>query len=80
MDEAVVIGVVMLSVQMLKARGMSKQVVPLTVLILAAALNLVNARVFSPDMPWEVALKEGLLLGALSSGVYGLGKAALGRS
>jgi hypothetical protein len=89
LEDIVIIGLVMGLVSIVKAAakraGLSdeaiKQVVtPLAVFALAGALNVVQAAVFAPDVDWREALKQGLTLGAISGGLYGLGKAAMGKS
>lgn len=62
-------------------------VVPLAVLALSAGLNALNAYLFAGSGVGQLepgtlrqAVVEGLQLGAVASGIYGLGKAALGRS
>ncbi|MGB9866698.1 MAG: hypothetical protein ACPLPR_02165 [Bacillota bacterium] len=87
-EDVVLIGIVMVVVEMVKAvsrkwvseEAVKQVVTPLAVLVLSAALNVVFARVFTPEIPWREALLRGLTLGAVASGIYGLGKAALGKS
>lgn len=89
LEDVIIIGIVMVLVEIVKilAQGaglteeMIKQViVPLAVLGLAGALNVVSAYVWEPSLFWREALKQGLVMGAVAGGVYGLGKAALGKS
>lgn len=89
LEDAVIVGVVMVLVGAVKLAakraGASEEtvkqiVVPLAVLGLASALNVAAAYVWAPELYWRDALKQGLVLGAVAGGVYGLGKAALGKS
>lgn len=89
LDDAVMIGIVIVLTEIVKRisdrAGISEEarkqiVTPLAVLGLAALVSLASAALFEPSMPWREALKQGLVLGAEAGGVYGLGKAALGRS
>ncbi|MGE5610040.1 MAG: hypothetical protein ACM359_12365 [Bacillota bacterium] len=89
LEDAVIVGVVMVLVGIVKLiavrAGASEEtikqiIVPLAVLGLAGALNVAAAYVWQPDLFWREALKQGIALGAVAAGVYGLGKAALGKS
>ncbi|NLG68866.1 MAG: hypothetical protein GX496_04740 [Firmicutes bacterium] len=71
----------------LRPETVKQVVIPLAVLLMSAALNALNAYLFAgpaPGQPPEGAVRDavvqGLQLGAMASGIYGLGKAALGRS
>jgi len=87
LEDIIVVGIVMAVTEIIKhvlkrymAEDIVTQVIPLIVLTLAGGLNVVNAKVFAPDMPVTEALAQGLTLGAIAGGVYSLGKAALGKS
>jgi hypothetical protein len=88
LEDIIVIGIVMGATELVK-RAMKKaqvedeavtQVTPFVVITLAGAAQVANAAVFGADIPWQEALKQGLTLGAISGGIYSLGKAALGKS
>lgn len=80
----IVMGATEIAKRLMKKAGIEeeavKQVTPFIVLGLAGALQVANAAVFGADIPWQEALKQGLTLGAMSGGIYSLGKAALGKS
>jgi hypothetical protein len=86
LDDIVVVGLTMIIVQLIKRplRGwlgddLGRQLTPLVVLGLAGGLNVLNAYVFGLGMvPLTSALAEGIKLGAMSGGVYSMGRAALG--
>lgn len=87
MEDVVVIGIVMGITEIVKAalgkvmtEDSVKRVVPLVVLVLAGGLNALASFYFAPDVPIAQAIGQGLTLGAIAGGVYGLGKAALGKS
>jgi hypothetical protein len=89
LEDAVIVGLVMtlaeIIKQLAKRAGLAdetvKQVVtPLAVFALAGGINVLAALVWAPELFWREALKQGLMLGAVSGGVYSLGKAALGKS
>lgn len=87
LEDIIIIGIVMAVVEIVKHllkkwvnEDLVTQLLPLIVLALAGGLNVLNARVFAPDVPVTEALSQGLTLGALAGGVYSLGKAALGKS
>lgn len=96
LDAAVVIGLVIVFTELIKEAAarlgasphiVKQVVVPVSVLALSAALNTLNAYLFAGPSAGELpsgalrqALVQGLQLGAVASGIYGLGKAALGRS
>ena len=86
LDDIVVVGLTMIFVQLLKGpvrkwvgEDLGHQVTPLVVLALAGGLNVLNAYLFGLGMvPLTSALAEGIKLGAMSGGIYSMGKAALG--
>lgn len=87
MDEVAVIGLVMVLTEIIKVGlirwlgdDLGKRFLPVVVLVLAGGLNTVAALLLTPAVPWREAMIAGLKLGAMTSGIYGLGKAALGRS
>ncbi len=87
LEDIIIIGIVMAVVEIVKHllkkwlnEDLVTQLLPLIVLGLAGGLNVLNAKVFAPDVPFTEALSQGLTLGAIASGVYSLGKAALGKS
>jgi hypothetical protein len=87
LEDIIIVGIVMAVTEILKHllkrwlnEDLVTQLLPLIVLALAGGLNVLNARIFAPDMSLTEALSQGLTLGALAGGVYSLGKAALGKS
>lgn len=87
LEDVIIIGIVMLVAELIKmalkprlTEEALKQVTPLVVLGLAAAINVGAGYVFDPELAWRVTLKEGLVMGAIASGVYSQGKALLGKS
>ncbi len=89
MEDAIIVGVTMVLVEGIKRaakrigvrdEAVTQIVTPLAVLGFAGALNVAAAAIWAPELFWREALKEGLTLGAVAGGVYGLGKAALGQS
>ncbi|MBE0467844.1 MAG: hypothetical protein IBX71_11565 [Candidatus Desulforudis sp.] len=80
LEDFIVIGVVMAIVEALKKRNMlAKEALFVPVLGLAALLNGTNAYFFNGITVTE-AVADGIRLGAIAAGIYGLGKAALGKS
>lgn len=75
LDDVFVMGLAAYVTELLKQRGMPKQWVPLIVLTATAAFNVANAAIFDPALGWREALKSGLMLGAVASGIYGFGQA-----
>lgn len=87
LEDIIIVGIVMAVVEIVKHllkkwvnEDLVTQLLPLIVLALAGGLNVLNAKVFAPDVPFTEALSQGLTLGAIAGGVYSLGKAALGKS
>lgn len=87
LEDIIIIGIVMAVVEIIKHllkkwvnEDLVTQLLPLIVLALAGGLNVLNARVFAPEVGVTEALSQGLTLGAIAGGVYSLGKAALGKS
>jgi len=87
LDDIIVVGVTMILVQLFKPLmrrwfgvDLSHQITPLVVLAVAGGLNVLNAYLFGFGfVPLTSALGEGMKLGAMSGGIYSMGKAALGR-
>lgn len=87
LEDIIIIGIVMAVVEIVKHllkrwlnEDLVTQLLPLIVLTLAGGLNVLNARIFAPEVGVTEALSQGLTLGAIAGGVYSLGKAALGKS
>ena len=87
LEDIIIVGIVMSATELIKYllkkrvnEDVVTQIIPLIVLLLAGLLNVLNAKIFAPDMPVTQALAQGLTLGAIAGGVYSLGKAALGKS
>lgn len=95
-DPVVIVGLVIAVTELIKEaserygaspRLVKQVVVPVSVLALSAGLNALNAYLFGgpaagqpPPGTLRQSIVQGLQLGAMASGIYGLGKAALGRS
>lgn len=95
-DPVAIVGLVIVLTELVKEAAArlgirpetTKQVViPIAVLTMSAALNALNAYLFAgpsvgepPEGAVRDAVVQGLQIGAMASGIYGLGKAALGRS
>lgn len=88
LEDAVIVGLVMILVEIVKRvakkymdeEAVTQIVVPLSVFILAGGLNVWAGYIFAPELPWQETLRDGLVMGAVASGLYGLGKAAIGKS
>ena len=87
LEDIIIVGIVMAVTEILKHllkkwvnEDLVTQLLPLIVLALAGGLNVLNARIFAPEVGVTEALSQGLTLGAIAGGVYSLGKAALGKS
>lgn len=87
LEDVVIIGIVMALTELIKGKlkrvlteATATKLLPLIVFVLAGGLNIANAALFAPEIPWTTAFRDGLVLGALAGGIYSLGKAALGRS
>jgi len=83
LDSFIVIGLVMVIVDFLKTfwpfttkRG--KLLISLLVFAVAGTLNVINAAVFGGAI--LSALKEGFVIGAVASGIYSMGKAAMSKT
>lgn len=95
-DPLIVIGLVIVLIELVKelalrlaldARLTKQVIIPLSVLALSIALNALNAFLFAgpvvgqpPDGAVREAVLQGIQYGAMASGIYSLGKAAMGRS
>ena len=80
MEDILLIGLVMAFVEAVKHYvDIPKPLLFLPVLGLAIGLNMLSIHLFG-DGNLLLAAEEGLKMGALAAGIYGLGKAALGKS
>jgi hypothetical protein len=80
LSEFIVAGLTITIVNIFKEQfpNMKKSILPLPVFIIAGALNTANAVVFSGgEVDAIQGLSQGLVIGALSSGIYSMGKSAL---
>ncbi len=80
LESYIIVGLTMIIVGIIKtfkpfttARG--KLCVPLLVFVVSGLLNVLNAGVFGGVL--LKALNDGLVLGAISGGLYSMGKAAI---
>ena len=90
LSEIVVIGIVMAATELYKYSAgktgadpeLTKRLIPLIVLGGGGIMQVANTAVFdaASDPDLLSALGRGIELGAIAGGVYGLGKAGLGKS
>lgn len=57
-----------------KFPNVSKTLIPLIVFLIAGLLNLLNAVAFDPEITALQGLNKGLVIGAMCSGIYNMGK------
>ena len=79
LEDVLVIGLVMAIMELVKGY-IPKEAYFIPVIILAAGLNAANAYFLGGDVLMVDAIAEGIKLGAAAAGIFGLGKAALGKS
>lgn len=77
LDSVIIIGITIGLTELIKPH-IPKNAIFIPVLVLAALLSAGNAYFFGEAAALKSAIVDGLRLGAMASGVYGLGKAALG--
>lgn len=82
LEDILIIGLVMAIMELIKsyAPKFPKEAYFIPVLVLAAGFNAGNAYWFGEDAVIIDAVAEGIKLGAMAAGIYGLGKSALGKS
>ena len=82
LEDILVIGLVMAIMELIKiyVPKFPKEAYFIPILVLAAGLNAGNVYLFGEGVEIIDAVAEGLKIGATAAGVYGLGKAALGKS
>lgn len=84
LESYIVIGFVIALVEIIKTHKFFKTEVgdlciPILVFVIAGLANVLNAIVFG-DINILIALKDGLVLGAISGGLYSMGKTYLDRT
>ena len=82
LEDVLVIGLVMAIMELVKTYvpKFPKEAYFIPILILAGGLNALNAYYLGEGMLLVDAVAEGIKLGAAAAGIFGLGKAALGKS
>lgn len=89
LEPVIIMGLVMATMELVKTaipeenKEVSKKAMPFLILLLGAGFNILNAGVFGDGFTGPVvqaAAKQGIKFSALAAGIYGLGKAALGKS
>lgn len=81
LEDVLVIGLVMAFMGLIKKYlpAFPKEAYFIPVLLMAAGFNAANAYFFN-GVEMVDAIAEGIKLGAAAAGIFGLGKAALGKS
>ncbi len=81
LEDVLIIGLVMAIMELIKKYlpSFPKEAFFLPVIFLAAAFNAANAYYLGDGIILTDAVAEGIKLGAAAAGIFGLGKAALGR-
>lgn len=80
-EEGLIIGLVMAFMELLKrfVPSFPKEAYFLPIMIMAAGFSALSAYLFG-EMAVAEAVVEGIKLGAMAAGIFGLGKAVLGLS
>ena len=80
LEDVLIIGLVMAIMELVKKYlPIPKEAFFIPVIVLAAAFNAVNAYYLGEGILLVDAVAEGIKLGAAAAGIFGLGKAALGK-
>lgn len=76
MDEIIIAGLAAYMTELCKGWGLPKKFVALAVLGFTIAFCFAGAWIYGPGESWREVVQRGIVLGAMTSGIYGLGKAA----
>lgn len=76
MDEIIIAGLAAYMTELCKGWGLPKKFVALAVLIFTIGFCFAGAWIYGPGETWREVVQRGIVLGAMTSGIYGLGKAA----
>jgi hypothetical protein len=76
MDEIIIAGLAAYFTELAKGWGLPKKFVALAVLAFTIAFCFAGAWIYGPGESWREVVQRGIVLGAMTSGIYGLGKAA----
>ena len=82
LEDVLVIGLVMAIMELIKmyVPKFPKEGYFLPIIVLAGAFNALNAYYLGGGILLVDAIAEGIKLGAAAAGIFGLGKAVLGKS
>jgi len=78
MDEIIIAGLAAYCTELVKGWGLPKKFVALAVLAFTVAFCFAGAWIWGELSGWREVVQRGVVLGAMTSGIYGLGKAAKG--
>lgn len=76
MDEIIIVGLAAYCVELCKGWGLPKKFIALAVLSFTVAFCFGAAALWGDLGSWREIAQQGIFLGAVTSGIYGLGKAA----
>lgn len=84
LESIIIVGIAMTIVEIIKNiplfnTNSGKLSLPIISCLICGGLNVLNARLFGNEV-MTIALKDGIMMGALASGLYATGKKYLGGS
>ena len=79
MTSIIIAGLTMWLTELGKRKGMDKFYVPVMAFAAAGLFTVAWYAVFESATAWQVALKDGLALGAVAGGLYGFGQTVIGK-
>jgi|GEM_PF-5739632 len=79
-NSVIIAGLTMWAVEWCKRKGMDKFYAPVAAFIVAGIITVVWNYCFEPTVSWQDSLKQGLILGAITGGLYGFGKSVIKKS
>jgi hypothetical protein len=79
MDQIIIAGMAAYATELAKGYGLAKKFIALAVMFFTIIFSLIGAVIYAPatgQIAWQTVVQQAIVLGAMTSGIYGLGKAA----
>jgi hypothetical protein len=76
MDELIIAGLAAYCTELTKGWGLPKKFMAIAIMVFTILFCFLGAWIYTPGEMWREVVQRAIILGAMTSGIYGLGKAA----